>query len=182
MRVTPTVYLIVAALPWLILLARSDWKTRKLPNHLTLGGSVVILVWHFGWGGFPLVMNSLLGGLIGGAVLLIPFLIRAAGAGDLKYLFAGGLLVGYPAVLPMLFLTSFYGLLLGIGMRIAGKLDGARIRHIMHCMFDFRYDRETGKKNLPDRSSEKVRIPFGVAISAGIFTTLILRIIGENRI
>ena len=181
MRIVPTIYVMIAALPWLIVLACSDWKNRTLPNRLTLGGSAVILAWHFGWGGVPFVLNGLLGGVIAGGILLIPFLIRAAGAGDLKYLFAGGLLVGYPAVFPMLFLTSIYGLLLGIGMQIAGKLDGARIRHYLHCLFDLRYDRAAGRKNLPDRSSEKVRVPFGVAISAGIFTILVLRIIGEYR-
>ena len=38
----------------------------------------------------------------GGGVLalLIPFLIRAAGGGDVKFIFAGGLLVGFPAVFP----------------------------------------------------------------------------------
>lgn len=181
MRIVPAVYVMVAAVPWLFLLARSDWKTRTLPNRLTLGGSAVILAWLFGWGGVPLVLNGLLGGVIAGGILLIPFLIRAAGAGDVKYLFAGGLLVGYPAVFPMLLLTSLYGVVLGIGMQIAGRLDGARIRHILHCLFDFRYDRKAGAEGLPDRASEKVRVPFGVAISAGIFTTLLLRIIGEYR-
>lgn len=179
MHVTPTAYVIAAATPWLIVLSQYDWKTRTLPNRLTLGGSAAILVWQFGWGGVPHLLNSLLGGVVAGALLLIPFLARAAGAGDLKYLFAGGLLVGYPAVFPMLLLTSVFGLALGIVMQITGRVDAARLKHYFRCVFDWRYDRAEGRKNLPDKESETVRIPFGIAISAGIWTTLLLRLVGE---
>ena len=179
MRVTQTVYVIAAATPWAAVLAWYDWRFRRLPNALTLGGAAVILAWQFGWGGVPYLLNSLLGGAIAGGLLLIPFLIRAAGAGDVKYLFSGGLLAGFPAVLPMLLLTSLFGLALGIAMRLAGALDGARVRHLFRCLFDWRYDRAEGRKKLPDRENERARIPFGVAISAGIWTTLLLRLIVE---
>lgn len=179
MHITPTVYMTAAALPWLTALAVKDWKTRTLPNALTLGGSAVILVWHFGWGGVPYLLNSLAGGLVAGGMLLIPFLMRAAGAGDVKFLFAGGLLLGFPAVFPMLLLTCVFGLVLGIAMKISGHLDTTRLRHYARCLFDWRYDRAEGRKNLPDRENESVRIPFGVAISAGILATLMLRLAGE---
>lgn len=179
MAATPTVYLFVAATPWLAVLLRQDWKTRSLPNRYTLGGSVVILVWQFAWGGLPYLLNSLAGGLIAGALLLIPFLLRAAGAGDVKFLFASGLLVGYPTVFPMLFLISGFGLLLGIVMQLSGRFDAARLKHIARCLFDWRYDRKQGRLKLPDREDEKVRIPFGVAISLGVWGTLLLRIAGE---
>lgn len=179
MRVTQTVYALAAAAPWVAVLAWCDWKYRRLPNRLTLGGAAAILAWQFGWGGVPYLLNSLLGGAIAGGLLLLPFLIRAAGAGDVKYLFAGGLLVGFPAVFPMLLLASLFGLALGIAMRIFGALDGARVKHLFRTLFDWRYDRAEGRRDLPDREDEKVRIPFGVAISAGILTTLLLRLIGE---
>lgn len=179
MVATPTVYLFVAATPWLAILLRQDWKTRSLPNRYTLGGSAVIVVWQLAWGGLPGLLNSICGGLIGGALLLIPFLLRAAGAGDVKFLFASGLLVGYPAVFPMLFLISVFGLLLGFAMQLSGSFDAARLKHIARTLFDWRYDREQGRLNLPDRENEKVRIPFGVAISLGVWGTLLLRIAGE---
>ena len=179
MRITHTVCAIAAAAPWVAALAWCDWKFRRLPNLLTLGGAAAILAWQFGWGGAPYLLNSILGGVVAGGLLLLPFLIRAAGAGDVKYLFAGGLLVGFPAVFPMLLLTSLFGLALGIAMRISGALDGARVKHLFRSLFDWRYDRAEGKKALPPREDEKVRIPFGVAISAGILTTLLLRLIGE---
>ena len=88
-------------------------------------------------------------------------------------------MVGFPAVLPMLLISSLSGLALGIAMRLAGALDGARVRHFFRCLFDWRYDRAEGRKSLPDREDEKARVPFGAAISVGIWTTLLLRLIGE---
>ena len=79
----------------------------------------------------------------------------------------------------MLFLISVFGLLLGIVMQLSGRFDPARLKHIAHCLFDWRYDRKQGRLNLPDRENEKVRIPFGVAISLGVWGTLLLRIAGE---
>ena len=180
MQITSSVYEIAAATPWVIALGMQDWKTRTLPNRYTLGGCAVILVWKFGFGGLPYLLNGLLGGAVAGGLLLLPFLIRAAGGGDLKYLFAGGLLVGFPAVFPMLFLTSLAGLILGLLMQLSGRFDPARLKHILRCLFDWRYDRKKGSENLPDRENEKVRIPFGIAISVGIWMTLFLRIAGEH--
>ena len=37
---------LLAVSPWLAWLCRSDWKTRRLPNRLTLGGLAVALVFH----------------------------------------------------------------------------------------------------------------------------------------
>ena len=179
MRVTQTVYVIAAATPWLFMLGLSDWRTRKLPNALTLGGAAVIAAASLFFRGLPPLTNGLLGGAIAGGLLLIPFLLRAAGAGDVKFLFAGGLLVGFPAVFPMLLLTSLIGLLLGIVMQIAGLVDPVRLKHFLRSAFDWRYDRAEGRKNLPDRENERVRIPFGVAIAGGVWTTLLLRLIGE---
>lgn len=179
MQITSSVYEIAAATPWLIALGIQDWKTRTLPNRYTLGGFLVILVWKLGFGGLPYMLNGLLGAAVAGGMLLIPFLIRAAGGGDLKYLFAGGMLVGFPAVFPMLILTSLAGLVLGLLMQLSGHLDPSRLKHFCRCIFDWRYDRAEGRKNLPDRENEKVRVPFGVAISAGVWATLFLRVAGE---
>ena len=179
MQITPTAYVIAAATPWLFVLGKSDWKTRKLPNRYTLGGSAVILLCRFAAGGLHSLSNGLAGAFIAGALLLIPFLLRAAGAGDLKFLFAGGALVGYPAVFPMLFLASVFGLLLGIAMQLAGLVDTARLKHFFRSAFDWRYDRKAGRKDLPDRENEGGRVPFGVAIAAGIWVTLLLSLAGE---
>ena len=86
--------LMVLVLAWSVVLCRSDWRQRKLPNAWTMGAAVVILVFRLGYGGIPFFLNGVAAALLAGAFLFIPFLMRGAGAGDLKMLFACGALVG----------------------------------------------------------------------------------------
>ena len=170
-----TFFLIMAALAsvWLGVLAWSDCRYRKLPNYLTLPGVVVFPVMYFflmGWKGVGL---SLLGGLIGGFFLLIPYLLRGAGAGDVKMLLAVGCLSGYPGIFTTLIATSVAGLILGAVMIAAGKTDAPRIKHFFRCCFDIKYDRQAGRDALPEFVKKKLRIPYGVAIAAGMWFTLL---------
>ncbi len=159
---------------WLFMLARKDWKTRTLPNYLTLSGALVFLVWRLGWGGVSCLWSGFLGGVIAALLLLIPFLLRASGAGDIKYLFAVGILIGFPQIFATLFLICVVGVILGFSMLLTKRLNGARLKHLFNCFFNFCYDRQKGKESLPDKEAEAVRIPFGVAISAGTFISLVL--------
>ena len=162
----------VAATPWLAALCIGDWRKRRLPNVLTFGGFAVALVFRFGWGGLPLFLDGLYGALLCGAFLLIPMLMRAAGAGDVKMLTACGAIAGLGISLEFLLAVSLSGLVLVIvmlGLRLA---DGARLKHYARVFFDWRYDRVAGQASLPPSHSEKTRIPFGLAIAAGLWIIL----------
>lgn len=107
---------------------------------------------------------------------MIPFFLRAAGGGDVKFLFTAGLMVGMPAVFTMLMLTSIAGLIIGVSMQLAGLVDSTRLKHVFRCVFDWRYDRKAGKVNLLSADNERARIPFGLAIACGVWLTLLLRV------
>lgn len=100
--------------------------------------------------------------------LLIPFLLRGAGGGDVKMLFAAGAMVGWTGLLPMLVYMSLAGVAIGVVMLLWGSLDASRLRHYFRCCFDWRYDRKAGKAALPSKESEQVRIPFALAIAVGM--------------
>ena len=154
---------------WLAALAYCDCKWRRLPNELTLPGVVLFpVLWYF-ISGVPGIWSSLLGLLIGGLFLLVPYLLRGAGAGDVKMLAAVGALSAYPGIFMTLLITSAFGLILGVVMIVAGKTDGARVIHYLRCCFDWNYDRVTGAAHLPDKKREKVRIPYGLAIAVGMW-------------
>lgn len=158
---------------WLAALAYCDCKWRRLPNELTLPGLVIFpILWFFINGGAG-VVSSLIGLLIGGVFLLVPYLLRGAGAGDVKMLAAVGALSGYPGIFMTLLITSVAGLILGAVMITAGKTDGARVLHYLRCCFDWKYDRKAGYAALPDKKTEKVRIPYGLAIAAGMWGNLV---------
>lgn len=166
---------------WLTVLGWYDCYYRRLPNYLTLGGAAVFLVMRFALGGTQGLVNGLLGGLIGGAFLLLPFLMRGAGAGDVKMLFAVGCLAGYPPVFPIMIMSTIFGLILGVGMIIKGKLDHGRLKHYFKCCCCLNYDRAEGRKNLPEKENEAVRIPFGIAIAAGTWCGLVINAISRAQ-
>ena len=159
---------------WLTVLGWYDCYYRRLPNYLTLCGAVVFLIMRFALGGTPCFVNGLIGGVVGGAFLLLPFLMRGAGAGDVKMFLAVGCLAGYPQIFPIMIMSTLFGLLIGGVMIIRGKLDSSRVKHLIKCCCCINYDREEGRKNLPPKNNEAVRIPFGIAIAAGTWCGLVI--------
>lgn len=168
--------ILIAVSPWLFLLCRSDWKQRRLPNVLTLGGLVVFLVFRLG-AGWEYFLDGLFGMLICGGFLLLPVLFRAAGAGDLKMIAACGAAAGMRDSLNFLLAMALAGLVLVIVMLALHAADGARLRHYVRCLFDWRYDRRAGRAALPPKEEERVRVPFGIAIAAGLWAVLAARIV-----
>jgi Flp pilus assembly protein protease CpaA len=170
---------ILLALPpavmWAGVLCWFDCKERRLPNWLTLGGAGVALVWRLGYGDdIHLFLQGFVAATAAGLFLLLPFLMRGAGGGDVKMLFAAGAIVGLARVLMMIVVTSLAGVLLGVVMLLTGRLDGARLKHYLRCLFDWRYDRKAGAALLPPRESEKVRIPFSIPIAAGMVAAMLV--------
>lgn len=173
MQYLPYVLLMIITV-YLGALAYYDCVQRRLPNILTITGALVVFVWKLGFGGLPLLISALAAALLAGAFLFIPFLVGAAGAGDVKMLFTCGAIVGWNFVLSMLFYVSLAGVLVSIVMLLTKKADPSRLKHFAQCLCNPCYDRKKGGEDLPDKRSESVRIPFGVAISLGTLTTIIL--------
>jgi len=156
---------------WAALLSWYDFRERRLPNWLTLGGAVVALCYRLFFGVPGSFLSGFVAACVAGFFLLIPFLLRGAGGGDVKMLFASGAIVGWVGLVPLLVYMSLAGVLIGIVMLVKGKLDISRLRHLFRCCFDWRYDRLAGKAALPARESELVRIPFAAAIAIGLLAS-----------
>ncbi len=170
---TDTALKLLLATPWLLTLCVWDVKHRRLPNLLTLGGAAVCLAAYLGADGFPMAVRGLLAGLLCGLFLFLPFLLKAAGGGDVKMLFACGILVGMGNIMNFLFFMSIAGFLLALIMWFAGRVDMRRVKHYARCVLDWSYDRKVGREGLPSRDNEHCRIPFGVAIAVGVWATFI---------
>ena len=158
--------------PWLGCLCWSDAKRRRLPNVLTLGGLAVGLCAQAGWNGRSGFLDALGAAGIAVAFLLIPFLVRAAGAGDVKMLAACGAFLGMRWMPLFLMAVSFAGLFVALAMLCMRKVSAARLMHAFRCVFDWRYDRAAGKAALPPKTDERGRVPFGIAIAIGTWLTL----------
>ena len=127
---------------------------------------------RYGANGAACGNSGIYGGVVCGLFLLLPFILRAAGGGDVKMLFAVGCAVGLERTAATILFTSLAGLALMVGMLLFGAADPARLKHCVRAIFDWRYDRKAGKAALPPKSSERCRIPFGVAIAVGTWAAL----------
>lgn len=161
---------------WLAALIYQDCRYRRLPNWLTLGGALFALAWRFGDGGAKSLVAGVLGGVVCGFFLLLPFILHAAGGGDVKMLFATGCAMGLRLSPAVILFTSLAGLLLMLAMLIWGRADPRRLKHYVRSLFDWRYDRKAGAAALPPKSTEKCRVPFGVAIAVGTWIAMLFDI------
>jgi prepilin peptidase CpaA len=82
-----------------VLAARADVRTRKIPNVITGPALLLGLATHFAIGGWSGFQTSFTGMLIAGAILLPGWLMRWMGAGDVKLMAAVGAWLSWPAAL-----------------------------------------------------------------------------------
>jgi len=170
-----TLLLLTGVVAWAGVLSCADCRTRRLPNTLTVGGAAAALVFRLAYGGWPCLVDGFAAAAGAGAFLLVPFLLRGAGGGDVKMLFAAGAMVGWSRLLLLLWATSLASVVMGLVMLALGQLDGARLKHVVRCAVDWRYDRAAGAAVLPPKDSAQFRIPFSVPIMAGLIIVLASR-------
>jgi len=165
--------------PWLIALSVSDVKRRILPNVLTIGGFLVALALALGLGGIPALVDALYASGLAFLFLFIPFLVRAAGAGDVKMIAAAAAFLGFARLPFFLMATSFAGLFVAVVMICMKQVTAARLKHAFRSIFDWRYDRKAGRAAIPKRDDERARVPFGCAIALGAWATLIMELVSS---
>ena len=81
---TTKLYLLCAVTPCLLVLCWYDCKYRKLPNVMTIGLAALALLCRVFTGGMAGLYDGLIGGLVCGFFLFIPFLMKSAGGGDCR--------------------------------------------------------------------------------------------------
>jgi prepilin peptidase CpaA len=137
-----------------------DIRFRRIPNWLTgslCAAGLVLNAWSAGQTG--LVM-ALAGGLLGLAILLPLYAIRAMGAGDVKLLAGLGMLIGPH----MLVSVAVYGALVGGAMSAAILLSRGRLLLTLNELLL--------EHRAPSRSGATA--PYGVAIASGMCLSLFL--------
>lgn len=160
--------LMLSGVGWAAVLCAYDLKYRRLPNAVTLGGTAGFLAFHLGLYGMEGLISGFAASVIAGGFLLVPWLVRAAGGGDVKMLAGAGAAVGAGSVLTLLLITSIAGLVVALSWLAAGSVNPVRLRHGFRCLADPRYDRKAGRASLPNRDSQTVRVPFSLAIALGL--------------
>jgi prepilin peptidase CpaA len=143
-----------------------DFRTRRLPNWLTVPGllvGIMINTIFYGWGG---TKAALIGTGIALGILLPVVLLHGLGAGDWKLMGALGAIVGKEEILNLLLVTILVGGVIAVVQMIREKRVLVTLRNMWELVRGFFI---FGLKPNPEFSLDNAgasTLPFGVAAAA----------------
>lgn len=156
---------------WLLIIlftlaaASLDWRTRKIPNWLTVSAFAVAVIAHAIMGGWHGVLLSLEGAGLALLLLLPPVFIRVLGAGDWKLMGAVGAFMGPVLMLFILFVSILAaGLMAAVQMVRAGRVVETfrNMWVLVRGFFSFGF-KANSKVSLD--TPHAMKLPFGVAVA-----------------
>lgn len=150
-----------------VLGAVSDVKTGRIPNKLTYAGMAVAIASRWAGLGWTGLWTALLGGLIGGGIFLLFFLVHGMGAGDVKLMAAIGCFVGPSGALQIVLACAIAGGVMAVGVMIYHKRVRATVSNVGSIL---RFHLTQGPQAHPSinlSNPAAVRLPYGIAIAAG---------------
>src|SRR4030095_242888 len=142
-----------------------DWRSRRIPNWLTLPGLLVGIATHAVFPGWQGVMFALKGAALALIILLPLVLLRALGAGDWKLMGAVGAFLGWQLFLFVLAGSIFLSGVMAIVQtyRVGRVMETLRnMVTLVKGFFAF------GLRKNPQISLDNPRllkVPFGVAVA-----------------
>jgi len=169
-------------MPWAIIVISAttagilDFREQRIPNWLVILTIAMSFVYHVATAGVSGLWSSVLGLLIGTAILFPLFLLRGMGGGDVKFFGALGAAVTYKYVFVVLFLSVvvagalalvriFYERAVLSTLANTGRLIGrmARGRFTPHPLWNI-------------TNKEALSVPFGVAIAIASWIFLFMKL------
>jgi prepilin peptidase CpaA len=167
MSPTPDTVYILAALVSAGIGSVYDIRSSRIPNVLTASSIAVGLLLHLTIGGWAQLAFSMFGGLVGGGLFLLFFLLGGMGAGDVKLMAAIGCLVGLASLARVLIATVLAGAVLAILLALyRGKLRQT-ITNVAALAVHYQ---ENGLSQHDELTLENVltlRMPYAVPIALG---------------
>jgi prepilin peptidase CpaA len=156
------------ALPLFFLLIFSifDLVTRKVPNLLIVIMAAIGLVIAFLTGMHISLESAVIGFILGFTLLLVPFLIGAMGAADVKVFAVTGLYLGPFDIVSAFIYTLISGGVLALIYWVYAKVNGLRIAgwRLFHPQKNESHGRHR-------ETSNQVTLPYVVAIFMGVLIT-----------
>jgi prepilin peptidase CpaA len=150
----------------------TDWRSRRIPNWLTVPGFLVGVAVNAATGGLHGLKTSLLGGGLGLLVLLPFVLLRSLGAGDWKLAGALGAFVGWEVLLNLLIGSVFVAGIMALGLAIYKQRFIQTMRNIGGLLASMVTLHRPGPEVSLD-NPQSLKIPYGVALA---LTTLLFGI------
>lgn len=150
---------------FLFLCCATDTFLGEIPNPLNLTLILSSLLYHGLNGGAGGIGMSLLGLLLGGALLMIPYLLGGTGGGDVKALAALGALLGPAAIFEMFLYTGLIGGAIALLHYLVAQSTTKSHSHPLRTFFG------TGNWSAlrPQGVAAKERFPYAAALCFGFF-------------
>jgi prepilin peptidase CpaA len=145
----------------------TDWRSRRIPNWLTVPGLVVgvaVSSWAGGWSG---ARTSLLGAALGLALLLPFVLAKSLGAGDWKLAGALGAFLGPGRLLAVLFGAVLVAGAMAVVLIVWKRRVGRTLRNLWHMLGALLTLHLPGSE-LTLENPQALKVPFGVAMSIAV--------------
>ena len=159
--------LFLAALLISVVAAVIDLRQHRIPNWLTYSGLLLGVAMRgvfLGWKG---LLSALLGCLLAGGVMLVFYMVRAMGAGDVKIMAAIGAWIGPREAVNVLLATAICGGVLAIAYAIYRKRMVSTLRNVGSVL---RFHAWAGVQSHPELNLDNpsaLRMPYGLAIALG---------------
>jgi prepilin peptidase CpaA len=147
-----------------------DWRTRKIPNWLTVPGLLLAIGVHAMVGGWHGMLVSLEGAGLALALLLPFVLVRGLGAGDWKLMGAVGALLGPLAFVAFLFVSILVTGVMAVATVIWTRRVFATLLNMAVLIQGFFVFGWHGNPEMTIDNPGLLKLPFGVAVA---LTTLI---------
>jgi prepilin peptidase CpaA len=145
----------------------TDFRSRRIPNWLTVPGLAVGLAMNIALGGKAGLAASLEGVGVGLALLLPFVLLRSLGAGDWKLAGALGAFTGSGRLVDLLLGSVFVAGVMAVGLIIYKRRTRqtmSNIGHILVSLVTFRLPGDRVSLDNPD----SLKVPYGVALAVTV--------------
>ena len=142
----------------------TDWRSRRIPNWLTVPAFVLGVAANTFLSGWPGLKTSLLGALVGLGLLLPFVLVRSLGAGDWKLAGALGAFLGPSLLMNLLLLSVFVAGLMAVALIVYKGRVLQTLRNIGHILVSLVTFQLPGTRVSLD-NPDSLKIPYGVALA-----------------
>jgi prepilin peptidase CpaA len=149
-----------------------DLRTRRIPNYVTFGAAALAILYASIAGGWPAVLRSAAGWTVGLGLFLPFFLLRGLGGGDLKLLAAFGAWFGPAGMLLLAFYTAVAGGVMALVVVLVRGYFATAFKNLWLLLCHWRVVGLTPLAAVSLDNPRAQRLPYGVAIAAGVMATL----------
>jgi prepilin peptidase CpaA len=170
----------VVMVPMMVLAGWMDWRYHRIPNWLNVELALAGLVFQISLEGWFGIVTALIGLMTGMVLLVVPWLMHMMGPGDVKFMGAIGVWIGFKGIIESFAAGVLIGGIMGLVMiLVAGRFRNA-MENVSVLAIKFSSPRiamsETGTVNRNDPKTQL--IPYGVPLTLGTLAVLAFRFAG----